>query len=151
MLSRPRLLSVLYVLIALVALIGVGAQLKPYLALGLVGGNVQFWQDTLHSASSRFVTIDLMFVFLVVWWWMLTEARRLNMRGYGWYFLASLLIAFSATLPVFMLHRESALRRMGQSSYASDTGGIGTVGALSLLLVAAVALAYTWRALELVI
>lgn len=134
----------LYALIALAALIGVGLQLKPYLALGFVGGNVQFWQDTLSSAASRFITIDIMFVFLVVWWWMLTEARRLKMRGYGWYFPASLLIAFSAALPLFMLHRELALRRHGDPA---AEGSIGWAGTLSLLLVAAVALAYTWIAI----
>lgn len=141
---RHTVRCILYALIALAAFISVGAQLKPYLALGFVDGNVQFWQDTMSSAASRFITIDIMFVFLVVWWWMLTEARRLKMRGYGWYFPASLLIAFSAALPLFMLHRELALRRHGEANVSGDTGWAGT---LSLLLVAAAALAYSWIAL----
>ena len=75
-----------------------------YLTLGLVGGNVQFWQDTLSTACSRFNTIDMVFVLLVAWWWMLTKARRLKMRDVGWCFLASLHVAFSTALPLFMLH-----------------------------------------------
>lgn len=134
---------VLYALIAFAALLCAGAQLKPYLTLGLVGGNVQFWQDTLSSAASRFITIDIMFVFLVVWGWMLTEARRLKMRGIGWYFIGSLFVAFSAALPVFMLHREFALQRAGDGVAYEKAGWVGT---LSLVLVAAVALTYSWFA-----
>lgn len=135
-------LCTLYALIAVAALLGTAAQLQPYLALGVVQGNVHFWQDTLLNAASRFITVDIMFVFAVVWRWMLTEARRLKMRGYGWYFPASLLIAFSATLPVFMIHRELARSRQ-TTPEQEDTG---LLGGLSVLLVCAVALAYTWRA-----
>lgn len=142
--NKSALRCVMYALIALAALVFTGVQLKPYLALGVVGGNLQFWQDTLSTAASRFITIDIMFVFLVVWWWMLTEGRRLNMRGLAWYFPASVLIAFSAALPVFMLHRELALQRLGDASASKSTGWAGT---LSLLLVAVVALAYAGFAL----
>jgi len=135
-------LCTLYALIAVAALAGTAAQLQPYLALGVVQGNVHFWQDTLLNAASRFITVDIMFVFAVVWRWMLTEARRLKMGGYGWYFPASLLIAFSATLPVFMIHRELARSRLDVPEQ-EDTG---LLGGLSVLLVCAVALAYTWRA-----
>lgn len=141
--SRHAARHILYVLVAFAALVCAGAQLVPYLKLGLVAGNVQFWQDTLATASSRFITIDIMFVFLVVWWWMLTEARRLKMRGVAWYFLASLLVAFSAALPVFMLHRDLAQRRMGNPAASGETG---LLGALSLVLVAAVTLTYAWFA-----
>lgn len=134
-----------YLLIALAALVGVGAQLKPYLALGVLGGNMQFWQDTLANAASRFITIDIMFVFLVVWWWMLTEARRLHMKGLGWYFAGCLLVAFSAALPIFMLHREIALTRAGEDPQDHSLSGLG-LG--SVLLVGAVAVSYTWRALS---
>ncbi len=142
---RQTALCALYALIALAALAGTAAQLKPYLALGVVQGNVHFWQDTLLNAASRFITVDVMFVFLVVWHWMLTEARRLRMGGYGWYFPASLLIAFSATLPVFMIHREIARSRLPQAEQENT----GLLGGLSVLLVGGVALAYTWRAVML--
>lgn len=143
--SRQTSLCVFYALIAVAALAGTLGQIKPYLALGVVQGNVQFWQDTLVNAASRFITVDVMFVFLVVWRWMLTEARRLKMGGYGWYLPASLLIAFSATLPVFMIHREIARSRLS----AAEQEDAGLLGGLSVLLVCAAALAYTWRALVL--
>lgn len=142
MTRRQTALCALYALIAVAAFAGTAAQLKPYLALGLVQGTVQFWQDTLLNAASRFITVDIMFVFVVVWRWMLTEARRLKMGGYGWYLPASLLIAFSATLPVFMIHREIARSRLSTVEQ-EDTGLLGGV---SVLLVCAVALGYTWRA-----
>lgn len=145
MTRRQIALCALYALVSVAALAGTAAQLKPYLALGVVQGNVHFWQDTLLNAASRFITVDIMFVFLVVWRWMLTEARRLKMGGYGWYFPASLLIAFSATLPVFMIHREIARSRLPQAEL-EDTG---LLGGLSVLLVGAVALVYTWRAVAL--
>lgn len=146
---QTQLRCAAYLLIAMAALVGVGAQLTPYLALGLIGGNVQFWQDTLANAASRFITIDIMFVFLVVWWWMLTEARRLKMKGVGWYFAGCLLVAFAATLPLFMLHRELAMHRAEpRPSGDGDGDGAGAWGQLSLALVAAVAMAYTWRALS---
>lgn len=145
MTRQQTALCALYALIAVASLAGTAAQLKPYLALGLVQGNVHFWQDTLLNAASRFITVDILFVFVVVWRWMLTEARRLKMGGYGWYFPASLLIAFSATLPVFMIHREIARSRLSKVEQ-EDTG---VLGGLSVLLVCAVALAYTWRAVML--
>lgn len=140
--SRQTALCVFYALIAVAALAGTLGQIKPYLALGVVQGNVHFWQDTLVNAASRFITVDIMFVFVVVWRWMLTEGRRLRMRGYFWYLPASLLIAFSAALPVFMIHREIARSRLSQVEPEDS----GTAGAISVLLTAAVALGYTWRA-----
>lgn len=76
-----------YALMALVALVGTVSQLPQYLPLGLVQDNVQFWSDTLANPASRFITIDVLVVFLVVWPWMIGEARRWRMGGlpaYSW-------------------------------------------------------------------
>lgn len=137
-----KALCAAYALIAIAALAGTASQVRPYLALGLLQGNVQFWQDTLVNGASRFITVDIFFVFLVVWRWMLTESRRLNMRGIGWYFAGSLFVAFSAALPAFMLHRELARQRQGETD-----AGTGLIGTLSVVAVAAGTIAYTWRAL----
>lgn len=139
---RPVLLA-FYAFIAVVALIGTASQLRPYLHLGLVQGNVQFWTDTLANAASRFITVDVMCVFAVVWYWMASEGRRLRMRGYGWYFPASLLIAFSVALPVFMIHREIARQRLAKP----ETDQVGGADAISVIAVTLVALAYTGRAI----
>ena len=142
MTSRQNALCIFYALIAVAALTGTLAQLKPYLSLGVVQGNVHFWQDTLVNAASRCITVDIMFVFAVVWRWMLAEGRRLKMGGYFWYLPASLLIAFSAALPVFMVHREIARSRLNPPEQ-DDTG---TGGTFSVLLVTGVAIAYAYRA-----
>ena len=139
--QRTRFL--LYLLISICALVSTGAQLEPYLELGLVGGNARFWQETMVTAASRFMTMDVMFVFLVIWWWMLTEARRLKMANVGWYFPAAVLISFSATLPIFMLHRELALSRTGD---AAESSHMRRLDRLSVLMVAGAALAYAFNA-----
>lgn len=149
--AAVRLRCALYALIALAALVGTASQLGRYLPLGPVQGNLQFWQDTLGNAASRFITVDIFFVFLVVWHWMLRESRRLGMGGIAWYFVASLLVAFSTALPLFMLHRELALQRRGagpevRTDVHADAP-LGTWGWLSLLAVAAGTIAYTWRSL----
>lgn len=142
-----RLRCALYAVISLAALVGTASQLGSYLPLGLLQGNLQFWQDTLANAASRFITVDIFFVFLVVWHWMLRESRRLGMGGIAWYFAASLLVAFSAALPLFMLHRELAQQRLDARRGAPAAPPLGTWAWLSLLAVAAGTIAYTWRSL----
>jgi hypothetical protein len=144
---------VAYALIALVALAGTASQLPQYLPLGLVQGNVQFWTDTLANPASRFITIDVLVVFLVVWPWMIGEARRLRMGGLLAYFLGSILVAFSVALPLFMLHREFALQRHTSAEDAS----MNTAGApfrswtgWSVAAVAVVAALYTSKAAGLI-
>lgn len=142
MIDSHRLRGGIHGLVALAALLATASQLGTYLPLGIVQGNLKFWGDTLVNPASRFITADIFFVFLVVWHWMLGEARRLNMRGIGWYFAGSLLIAFSAALPLFMWHRERAMRRRGE-----PVAGVGGWAAnTSVALVALACLAYSWRA-----
>jgi len=50
-----------------------------------------------------------------------------------------LVIAFSAALPLFMIHREIALNRMTPA----DSEEVGPSGAISVLIVLAIALAYS--------
>jgi len=142
MIESHRLRGAAYCLVAGAALLATASQLGAYLPQGIVQGNVKFWGDTLANPASRFITADIFFVFLVVWHWMLGEARRLDMRGIGWYFAGSLFIAFSATLPLFMWHRERALIRRGEA-----VAGIGGWGAnASVAMVALACLAYSWLA-----
>jgi hypothetical protein len=144
MISSPNLRAAAYVLVSLTALLATGSQLGTYLPLGLLEGNVRFWSDTLANPASRFITIDIMFVFLVVWHWMLGEARRLSMRGITWYFLGALLVAFCAALPLFMLHRERAMMARGEQP--TSIGGWSANA--TVLMVALACLAYTWRAMH---
>lgn len=142
-----RLRAAAYIVVAAAALFATGSQLGTYLPLGLIEGNVRFWSDTLANPASRFITVDIFFVFLVVWHWMLREARRLGMGGIAWYFAGSLLVAFSAALPLFMLHRELALQRRSKEAPPAHDVPLGAGGWLSLVAVAAGTIAYSWRSL----
>lgn len=140
--TRQRLLCLVYALVSLAALVCTWGQALPYLSHGFLDGNLRFWQDTLANGASRFITVDIMFVFAVVWHWMLLESRRLKLRGSHWYLLGSVLIAFSAVLPLFMIHREMALSRMAPSEHKA----LGGSGAISVVILLVVALAYSGRA-----
>ena len=142
MIDSPRLRGTAYALTSVGALVATASQLGSYLPLGIIEGNVKFWGDTLANPASRFITADIFFVFLVVWHWMLGEARRLRMRGIAWYLLGSLLIAFSAALPLFMWHRERAMREQGEAV----SSGQGALASASVGLVALTCLAYSWLA-----
>ena len=138
---QQKWLCVFYAWVAVLSLVGTWGHIASYLPPGLLQGNIQFWTDTLVNGASRFITVDIMMVFLVVWLWMATEARRLSMRGYWWYLPAALLIAFSATLPVFMIHREVARARCGESQVDKPLG-LGLT--LSMVVISLVSLAYLW-------
>ena len=46
-----------------------------------------FWQETLVNPASRLITVDVFFLGLAVFVWMVLEARRLGMRGVWLYLL----------------------------------------------------------------
>lgn len=141
--GTQKLRCVVYGMMSVVALLTTTAQLQAYLPLGLLEGNIQFWRDTMANAGSRFITMDVLFVFAAVWPWMVSEGRRLKMSHYGWYLPAAAVISFSATLPVFMIHREVMLARSGQGH---DTPKTGFWDRLSMVLALAAALAYATHA-----
>jgi hypothetical protein len=144
MTASPQLRGLAYALTSAAALAATASQLGTYLPLGLIEGNIRFWGDTLANPASRFITADIFFVFLVVWHWMLGEARRLGMRGptIVAYFLGSLLIAFSAALPLFMWHRERLMVARGEAPARIG----GPAAQVSVWLVLLACLAYSWRA-----
>ena len=108
-----KLRCVLYAVVGLVALIGGWANILGYLDHGLIGGTIIFWQETLATPVSQFITIDLLFLALTASVWMVSEARRLEMRGVWVYIVVGMLIAISATVPAFMIQRERALASGG--------------------------------------
>lgn len=75
-----KTLCLAYGLIALLALVTTWGNALSYLSLGVVGSNVAFWRDTLVNPASRFLTLDVFFLGLAVFVWMVLEARRLGMR-----------------------------------------------------------------------
>ena len=136
-LSRQALCAV-YALIGITALITTWANvLGAVQQHGFWEGTVRFWQDTLVNESSRFITIDLLFLGLTVIVWMVLEARRLAIPGVWIYVVAGLLIAISLTVPLFMIQRERTLARLeagapGGHLAARDVAGLIALAAVSL-------------------
>jgi hypothetical protein len=142
--SRKALCAV-YAVIGVVAFAGTWGNV-----LGLVGeegfwaGTIRFWQDTLVNASSRFITIDLLFLGLAIVVWMVLEARRLRIPGVWLYVVAGLLIAISLTVPLFMIQRE---RKLAALEPGTPAGALATADALGLILLAIVFATYAVVAL----
>ena len=133
-LSR-KALSVVYAVIAVIALIGTWGNNIAYLNLGFLGANVQFWADTLANPASRSITVDIFFLGYAVFIWMVIEARRLGMRGVWLYLVFGIFIAISVTVPVFLINRERAL--VGRETVPhSNTLGRGDLAGLIALGVA---------------
>jgi hypothetical protein len=133
-----------YGLIALLAFVTTWANVLSYSSLGFVGSNVAFWRDTLANPASRFLTLDVFFLGLAVFVWMVLEARRLGMRRVWLYLLFGMLVAISVTVPIFLINRERALAAREPSSAA---GTLGTFDVIGLVLVTAAILVYAAVAL----
>ena len=100
-----RVLCAAYGVIAVLALIGTWGNNLPYLQSGFAA----FWQDTLANPASRSITVDIFFLTLVVFVWMVLEARRLAMRAVWLYLIFGMLVAISVTVPIFLINRERAM------------------------------------------
>lgn len=138
--SRQKLLCLLYALTALLALVDTWGHALGYLPLGIVQANVRFWQDTLANPASRFIGVDLIVLCMAVWLWMLTEARRIGLRGAWWYIAGSVLIGVSTFVPLFLVHREVVRARRGEGREGAGLT-MGDWAGMALVLV--VALGYT--------
>jgi hypothetical protein len=133
-----------YGLIAVLAFVSTWGNGLPYLSLGVVGSNVGFWRDTMANPASQFLTLDVFFLALAVFVWMVLEARRLGMRGVWLYLLFGTVVAISVTVPIFLINRERALAAREPSSTAG-TLSIVDIAGLALLAVAfSVLAAYTF-------
>src|SRR5678815_5745716 len=100
-----KVLCIAYGLIALLALVGTWGNNVAYLSLGFVGANATFWQETLANPASRSITVDIFFLGLAVFVWMVLEARRLGLRGVWLYLVFGMLVAISVTVPIFLINR----------------------------------------------
>ena len=128
-----KALCVAYALIAVLALVATWGNNVDYLHLGFVGANLRFWADTLANPASQSITVDLFFLGLAVFVWMVLEAHRLGMRWVWLYLVFGMLIAISFTVPVFLINRERALARRDPAAAGGrlttlDIAGIVAVG-----------------------
>jgi uncharacterized protein DUF2834 len=124
-----RVLCAAYGVIAVLALIGTWGNNLPYLQSGFAA----FWQDTVVNPASRSITVDIFFLALVVFVWMVLEARRLAMRGVWLYLIFGMLVAISVTVPIFLINRERAMAAArpldaAGSLHAADVAGLAAVG-----------------------
>ena len=133
-----KALCVVYGLIALLALVGTWANNVAYLSLGFVGTMKAFWGDTLVNAASRSITVDIFFLGLAVFVWMVLEARRLGMRAVWLYLVFGMLVAISVTVPIFLINRERALAAREPSS-AAGTLSVYDIAGLTAVTVAIIA------------
>ncbi len=75
----------------------------------------------LFSASKILsgVAMDLLVSVIVFWFFMFTEARKLQMKNAWLYLLATLLVGLSFALPLFLYFRERKLE--GNRQLATET------------------------------
>jgi hypothetical protein len=134
-----KALCIAYGLIALLALVGTWGNNVAYLSLGFMEANMTFWRETLVNSASRSITVDLFFLGIAMFVWMVLEARRLGMRGVWLYLLFGMLVAISVTVPIFLINRERALAAREPSSAAGTMSAPDIAG---LVLVTAAIGAY---------
>jgi hypothetical protein len=138
-----KALCLAYGLIALLAFVTTWGNAWAYVGLGVVGSNVAFWQDSMVNPASRFLTLDVFFLALAVFVWMVLEARRLGMRFVWLYLLIGALVAISVTVPIFLLNRERALAAREPSSTAGTLSTLDVAGLVLLTIGIAAFGAYT--------
>jgi hypothetical protein len=134
-----KALCIAYGLIALLALVGTWGNNVAYLSLGFADANMTFWRETLANPASRSITVDLFFLGIAMFVWMVLEARRLGMRGVWLYLLFGMLVAISVTVPIFLINRERALAAREPSGAA---GTLRVPDIAGLVLVTAAIAAY---------
>ena len=81
-------------------------------------GNVLLWTKPRETMAGMFANpvstafaIDLLLAALVACVWFYSEGRRLGMRRIPVYWLPTLAFGLAGTLPLFLYHRESRLRK----------------------------------------
>jgi len=109
----------LYYALAVLGFVGTGSQVFGYIDAGPIGGTADFWRDALttHDAA-RFLAIDIAVLGVAIFVLLITDARRLGIST-TWitvYVVGSLLIGISTFVPLFLAHRERALRVAGPAA-----------------------------------
>ena len=110
--GRETLLTVVYSLIAAVALVVTWYHNLAFLSGSSdpFTGGVAFWKATFANHASTSITIDIILVCVTLFIWMVIESRRLEIRFVGAYIAASLLVAVSVGLPLFLIARQRRMR-----------------------------------------
>jgi hypothetical protein len=111
MTSRDERLTVLYLGIAVLALIATWSQnLAFFEETGSFSG-LAFIEACFANHAAASISIDILFFGLAAFVFMAVEAKRLGIRFFWLYVLLSFLVAVSVTFPVFMAVRQRHLAR----------------------------------------
>jgi hypothetical protein len=129
--TSRKVLCVVYGVIAVAALIGTWSQGGPYIH-SATDFFINFWRDAKVTPASRFVTVDVVMLFLAAAILMVTEARKHNVRFVWAYIVGSFFVAASVAFPLFLIAREL---RMG----ASEEPRLHTTDTILLAVLAVIA------------
>ena len=91
----------------------VGFVLPYYFLIGFLAANgldlSLLIQQLFATPISTFFAVDLLVTAVVFWIFLYQEARRLQMKHYWVYIIATLLVGPSFALPLFLYFRETRL------------------------------------------
>ncbi|MFT5032081.1 MAG: hypothetical protein ACI9OO_000010 [Bacteroidia bacterium] len=137
---KPKVLSITYVLMAIVALVFTWWHIPEYLGEGLVEANILFWKDALLNshAAGRFLVADLMILAFACNLSILLEGRRLKIRFLYAYVVGGVVVAISVAFPLFMAARTLKLEENGPQG---DGYFLKAVDVVALLLLFGISLA----------
>lgn len=107
--TTSRWLCTIYGLIAVAALIGTWTNNLAFFALPDNGGALGFIRASFANPAAASISIDLLFMCLTAFVWMVVEARQYRIRFVWLYITLSFLIAVSVTFPLFLLARQLRL------------------------------------------
>jgi hypothetical protein len=106
---NSKLLQAAYLFLAVT-----GAIFVPYSLLIFVQAHgfdmSRMFADFLANEASTILLVDLGIASIVYHVWMIAEARRLRMRHWWIYIIWFWVIAFSSSMPLFLLMRERKLQ-----------------------------------------
>ena len=138
--------ELLLVLLGGLGLAGAWAQGFHYLAHGLVAGNALFWRETVATPASTFLVVDILVLAAATFVLMFAEGRRLGIAvGWLWaYFLASLFVAVSFAVPVFLAHRQRRIR-LQRPAEASEPVGSDWIAIGIAVAIVVVSVGYSLR------
>ncbi len=96
----------LYYLLALLALVGTWTCNIRFMLEGHPG--LAFVTDNLATPANLSITLDLLALLILLFPWMVREARRYGVKYVWAYLIGSMLIAISVTFPLFLAARHRA-------------------------------------------
>ena len=100
-------------LLVVIGAIGTLSFYIPYLLT--YGVNLlPMYYDLTANISTALTAIDLIVAGVTFFFWMIYEARRLNMKHYWVYIVIIFCPAFAVAFPLFLFMRERRLRELSQ-------------------------------------